>query len=102
MLDYSDCIERDDVGKVKKMLKRKLISPYYFTEEDCFITPIATAAHHGSIGCLLLLCSHGAVTNLRTTKKQTLSPLVAAIVSNQPRYIKIQMLKILQENGCRF
>lgn len=102
MLDYTDYIVRDDVAAVKRLLGKSVISPYYFTEEDSYITPIATAAHYGAIGCLVLLCSHGAVDSLATTKNQTLSPLVAAIVSDQPRYIKIQILKILQENGCRF
>ena len=102
MQKYSSYLAKDDVAAVKRLLKSNIVSPYFFSEEDSYITPIATAAHYGAIGCLRLLCSHGAVASLATTKNQTLSPLVAAIVSDQPRYIKIQLLKILQENGCRF
>lgn len=102
MHDYSEYLAKDDVVAVKRILKNNTVSPHYFTEEDSYITPIVSAAHYGAIGCLVLLCSHGAVANLATTTDQTLSLLVAAIVSDQPRYIKIQMMKILQENGCRF
>ncbi|KAF1077459.1 hypothetical protein [Halodesulfovibrio sp. MK-HDV] len=102
MMDYSNYIAKDDVAAVKRFLKNRTVSPYFFTEEDSYITPIATAAHYGAIGCLNVLCSYGAVSFLATQKKETLSPLVAAIVSDQPRYIKLQVIQILQKSGCRF
>lgn len=102
MYDYSSYLAKDDVAAVKRLLRNSTVSPHYFTEEDSYITPVATAAHYGAIGCLMLLCSYGAVAFLATQKNERLSPLIAAIVSDQPRYIKLQVIQILQKNGCRF
>ena len=93
---YSELLEKDDVIAVKKLLDKQIVSTFFFDEKDYFVTPIATAVFHGSIKCVRLLCEHGAADCHPTNAREaTLSPLVAAVASDQPSRVKLEIIKLL-------
>ena len=95
-------IEDDEVG-VKKLLDKRLVSAFFFNDEDYFVTPIATAAFYGSVKCVKLLCGHNAANCQPTQKgKATLPPLVAAVVSDQPSHVKLEIIQLLLDAGAAF
>lgn len=60
--NYCDLILDDNINIVHDLLLYDLVSPFFYDENDDYITPVATAAHYGASHCLILLCEYGAAT----------------------------------------